>query len=142
MESKDPALANLTDKKTPMGNKHREYMEALVSSFGVITTAALSVGVHRQTHYDWCRDVEGFKEAAQKAIELGEESGLDFAESKLFQKIRNEDLGGICFYLKCKGKKRGYIERSEVALSGAVDVSLEKLSEEQLKKIAQGNPDD
>jgi len=41
------------------------------------------------------------------------EKTLDLAESKLVQKIRDGNLGAIIFYLKCKGKSRGYVERME-----------------------------
>jgi hypothetical protein len=39
---------------------------------------------------------------------------LDFAESQLFKSIQNGSDTATIFYLKCKGKKRGYIDRAEV----------------------------
>lgn len=42
-----------------------------------------------------------------------EETKLDLAEKYLFDLMKGGNLGAICFYLKCKGKKRGYIERQE-----------------------------
>lgn len=38
---------------------------------------------------------------------------LDFAESELFKQIKEGNITGVIFFLKTKGKKRGYIERSE-----------------------------
>jgi hypothetical protein len=41
------------------------------------------------------------------------ENILDMAEIKLEEKVSEKDLGALCFLLKCKGKKRGYVERTE-----------------------------
>jgi len=41
------------------------------------------------------------------------ESIIDLAESKLIENINDNDNTAIIFYLKTKGKHRGYIERSE-----------------------------
>jgi hypothetical protein len=42
---------------------------------------------------------------------------LDFAENKLMQHIKDGDTTSLIFYLKCKGKHRGYVEKSNVELS-------------------------
>jgi len=39
---------------------------------------------------------------------------LDMAESKLISKIKDGNLTAVIFYLKTKGKDRGYVERGEV----------------------------
>ena len=38
---------------------------------------------------------------------------LDLTEHALIKQIKEENLGAIIFYLKCQGKKRGYIERDK-----------------------------
>lgn len=38
---------------------------------------------------------------------------LDLTEHALIKQIKEENLGAIIFYLKCQGKKRGYIEREK-----------------------------
>ena len=43
-----------------------------------------------------------------------QDSLLDLAESKLLENIENNENTAIIFYLKTKGKKRGYIEKQEV----------------------------
>jgi transposase-like protein len=85
-------------------------LAALEKSLGVVTTAARQVGIERTTHYVWMKEDEDYK----RAVESLEDVALDFAESKLHSLIQNEDTAATIFYLKTKGKKRGYIERQEI----------------------------
>jgi hypothetical protein len=39
---------------------------------------------------------------------------LDFAESQLHKQIGDQNTSATIFYLKTKGKKRGYVERQEI----------------------------
>lgn len=89
-------------------------LTALEQSLGVVTTAAVKAGIHRSTHFRWLKDDEAYKEAVDELQTMA----LDFAESNLFQKIRSGDTTAIIFFLKTKGKSRGYIERMEL---GAAD---------------------
>ena len=43
-----------------------------------------------------------------------ENVALDFAESQLHKQISDNSTAATIFYLKTKGKKRGYIERQEI----------------------------
>lgn len=88
----------------------KKMIEALEKSLGVVTTACKSVGIARSTHYDWMESDEDYK----KSVEGLQDVALDFAESKLFKSIENGSDTATIFYLKTKGKKRGYIERQEV----------------------------
>jgi len=38
---------------------------------------------------------------------------LDNAESVLYKAVLNGEAWAVCFFLKCQGKSRGYIERQE-----------------------------
>lgn len=50
----------------------------------------------------------------EEALETIQEGFLDLAESKLLTAIRKGAPWAICFYLKCQGKDRGWIERQEL----------------------------
>jgi len=93
-------------------------IEALKKTLGIVTSAALKANVSRQTHYTWLEnDPEYAKDVASIA-----DLALDFAESQLHKQINNDDTTATIFYLKCRGKKRGYIERSELEHSGRLEL--------------------
>ncbi len=65
--------------------------------------------------------VEKFKETKQAYIDECE-SNLDLAELKLIENINDNDNTAIIFYLKTKGKSRGYVERQEIQTDGAINI--------------------
>jgi len=97
--------------------KKQAMLEALEASMGVVSTACQLVEISRRTHYDWLAKDEAYK----KAVAEIENVALDFAESKLFKNIEKAKEASIFFYLKTKGKKRGYIERQEIKMDGSIE---------------------
>lgn len=95
---------------TKFNIQKRAMLEALEKSLGVVTTAAKIVGIDRSTHYKWLTSDEKYK----KAVEEINNVALDFVESKLFKSIEKGRDAPIIFYLKTKGKNRGYVERQEI----------------------------
>lgn len=107
-------------------------LEALEKYKGIVSTACASIGLARSTYYDWYNKDEEFKSKVDEIADVA----LDFVEGKLFEKINGVMIAGkgadeddeveqpcykvppsdtaIIFYLKTKGKKRGYIEKTEV----------------------------
>lgn len=96
--------------------KKQAMLEALEKSLGVVTTACQIVGISRRTHYDWLENDPEYK----KAVDALQDVALDFAESKLFKNIEKAKEASIFFFLKTKGKKRGYIERQEIVHEGDI----------------------
>ena len=87
----------------------KKMLEAMEQSLGVVTSACKSVGIDRSSHYRWMHEDEDYKESAENITELA----IDFVESRLFKQIREGSTTGAIFYLKTKGKNRGYIETTE-----------------------------
>lgn len=87
----------------------RALIEAMTKSLGIVTTACKIAGCDRSTYYKFYREDEEFK----NEIDELENIALDFAESQLHKKIKDGCTTSTIFYLKTKGKKRGYIERTE-----------------------------
>ena len=84
-------------------------IEALEKSLGIVTTAAKTVGIARSTHYDWIEKDEEYRKAVEDIAEMT----IDFAESQLHKQIKDGVQASTIFYLKTKGKKRGYVEAQE-----------------------------
>jgi len=108
------------DKKALRGKKKAMY-EALVSQLGIVTAAVNQVGINRRTHYLWLDKDENYKMWVTELPELA----LDFAENALFKLMKDRNTAAVIFYLKTKGKGRGYIERVEHdnKHSGKLDVN-------------------
>jgi hypothetical protein len=139
--SKDNSIKKT--KEDGFSLKKKSFIEAWENSFGNITVACKALKMSRQTFYDWKNEDEVFKQALKDA-EPGE-IFLDFAESALQNKIRKGDTTAIIFALKTKGKKRGYIERSEhinVEQKLPFEGWTEEELEAQLKKELDGGEDE
>lgn len=95
-------------------------IEALEKSLGIVTVASKSVGVSRQTFYDYYNSDADFKKQVDELDNLA----LDFAESQLHKRIKDGSDAATIFYLKCKGKKRGYIERTETDININTDGAI------------------
>ena len=91
-----------------------QFIKAYAEQKGFISEVCIAVGISRQTFYRWKKNDKTFCEI----IEDIEEGLIDFVESKLFNRIEKEDITAIIFFLKTKGKGRGYVERIEQLLQG------------------------
>lgn len=99
----------MTSKSDKSDTKKKKLLEALELSLGVVTSACKKAGVHRSTYYEWYKEDEDFR----KQVDDLNNVALDFAESQLHQQIQGGNTSATIFYLKTKGKQRGYVERQE-----------------------------
>lgn len=94
---------------------------ALIASGGVYTGAAEKL---RQISPDGkCspNTVKGYVErhpTLKAAVEEIADMNLDLAETMLLAAVAKGEAWAVCFYLKCKGKQRGWTERAEVTGPG------------------------
>ena len=88
----------------------RQVAAALRASAGLRSQAAKKLGCVPSTitNYISRHKVLGKVEAEAR------EATLDLAEDRLIQNIREGKEASIFFYLKCKGKGRGYVEKDRV----------------------------
>jgi hypothetical protein len=109
-------------------------VEALTKSLGVVTTACRVAEVSTTQHYQWIKDDP---EYANKVIDIAEVA-KDFVESALFGQIQEGNTTATIFYMKCKMRERGYIEKMDVDLKTGrpdlSDMSTEEIREYLAKK--------
>jgi len=89
-------------------------LDAMEKNLGIVTDSCRQIGISRDTHYRWLKEDKQYK----KAIKDIENVALDFVESALLQQIKKGNPLSTMFYLKCKAKKRGYIEQQDVKITG------------------------
>jgi hypothetical protein len=99
----------------------QKMIEALEKSLGIVTSASRLAGIRRETHYHWLRSDKEYK-ARVKEIE---NVALDFAETQLHKQIAKGNPLSTIFYLKCKAKKRGYIEQHNLEIKGNMKFTAE-----------------
>ena len=92
-----------------------------------VSATCTALGMSRQTFYVRKNSDAELREMLDDA----DDAIIDFAESKLVEKIGEGDLTDTIFFLKTKGKKRGYVEKYEN------DVSVNSF-----EKLLQELPDD
>jgi len=107
-------------KGTTTRQNKQAMLDALEKSLGIVTTAAKMVGITRITHYIWMQNDHEYK----KAVDELQDMVLDFAESQLHKQIKEGNTTATIFYLKTKGKKRDYIERTEIKHETGIESAI------------------
>lgn len=126
-------------RKIPEENKvKKRFVEAIKKHHGLLTVACKAVGICYDTYRKWYRLDEEFHKNVNIALHQSREKTTDLAEGKLFQAIDKGEMTGIIFYLKTKGKERGYIERQEITGKDGDGLfekdSLAKIAKEIIEK--------
>lgn len=141
MKKDTDGIVTITDKEFPAISdmRKRAMLEALKAKLGIVSAAAQSVGIHRDTHYDWMKKDNDYN----LAVRIIGEAAIDFAEGKLFELIngvkvqypqkagetqptvyiREPNVAAVIFYLKTKAKHRGYVERFQLQDMGDDDIN-------------------
>jgi hypothetical protein len=124
------------DKSNKSDTLKKNLLKALALSHSVVTDACKKAGCSRKTFYEYLKEDKAFA----SEVEDIKEQALDFTESQLFKLINGyslpedkvffragdqeptivkgkkhlgPDTTAVIFHLKTKGKKRGYVERTE-----------------------------
>jgi len=93
--------------------RKKRFLKMLSLCGGIVSHAAKQLGVGVSGHYNWMNTDAEYR----KKVRQIEEDVLDFTESKLHELVQQGDNAAIFFLLKCKGKRRGYSEKTESEFS-------------------------
>jgi hypothetical protein len=117
--------------------KKKRFLEEFARARGIISVASNNVGISRQQVWNWTQSDPDFKTLYDNILE----DQIDFVENKLIEKIEDGSDTAIIFYLKCKGKKRGYVEKQEFDINNMtknVKVSFGELNDEDTLNLLNG----
>jgi hypothetical protein len=101
-----------------------EVRAALIAAGGIDVFAAKSLGCSTRV----VRAYRARHPSLQKVVDDCIEANLDLAESQLIKAIENGSLSAIVFYLKTKGRRRGYAERRDVTGKDGETLSLAEVT--------------
>jgi hypothetical protein len=89
--------------------KQNKFLKIFEKQMGMVMTTCRQVGIGQQTYYGW---LNKDKEFAERIFEQ-KEMNIDFAEGKMYQKIKKGEWRSIKFFLENHGKERGYSKTGE-----------------------------
>ena len=100
-----------------MANKdkytEKQIAQALEKAGGFLSVASKSLGCTRRTIYNYLERYPNLKELCDDI----REQYLDLGEAELLKKIKKGSTPELIFFLKTKGKSRGYVEKQELDIS-------------------------
>ena len=116
-----------------------QLITAIKKNGGIVADVVKSL--HKEYGIDITRDaIYKRKESAPAiaaAFDEAEDEMLDIAESKLIKAIKRGEMKPIMFYLRTKGKRRGYTERQEITGANEKPIEVDPFANwttEQLKE--------
>lgn len=94
---------------------------ALIKANGLVTVAAKMLGVTQSAITQRVKKSPRLQKAKEDVVE----KMLDVAENALHSRMHDEkNLTASIFYLKTKGKHRGYSEKQDIELSGKFEAPI------------------
>ena len=93
--------------------KKESILKALEKSLGIVTVACKNANIPPSTFYKWLNEDEEFAKQVQDI----ENIALDFGESQLHKQIGDGSTSATIFFLNTKGKRMGYVEKSELDIT-------------------------
>lgn len=97
--------------------KKKALLAELKKNHNIVSYACDKVGCSKVLFYKYKKEDDKFR----AEVDAIADDALDYVESKLYENIEANDTTAMIFYLKAKGKKRGYNERIEHDVSHQIE---------------------
>jgi hypothetical protein len=115
----------------------RKLIKAMAANLKIVSKACRDVGVDRSVYYEYYKNDPEF---ARQIDEL-EEVVVDFYEAALAKQANEGNAASTMYFLKCRGKKRGYSDLSRTDHNCSIELKVNnsnELTDDQLRAIATG----
>jgi hypothetical protein len=103
-----------------VARKKELFLDALRKTLGNIGEALELTGYPRSTVDSWRKKDSKFATAVAGMADVA----LDYVEGNLMKQIGAGNSASTIFYLKTKGKKRGYTEKQELDVNGMMNINM------------------
>ena len=117
-----------------------QVLKAIKNSQGLVTRIQKKLETATGEHWNW-ETVKNYIEkwdSCKEAVKAEKESMLDLAENNVFKDLARGDIHTSKWYLKMKGKERGYVETQEIQMSNQdplnINLTGETMTAEELAK--------
>ncbi len=125
---------NTISKQKRLNVRQKRFLTALRQNAAYNITKACEVSkIDRQLHYYWLKTNETYK----KLFDEVSEEQIDWVETNLMKNIKEGNVAAQIFFLKTRGKGRGYVEGIQVDIRKKVATDdLSDLSNDELENLA------
>ena len=111
---------------------------ALEKNLGIVTAACKEVGISRDSYYDYYNNDPEFRRKVDDINEIA----IDFTESQLFKKIKQGSERSILFFMKYKGRKRGYTDSVDITSGGKTITEIKLIQVKNRKDVEEDGTND
>lgn len=85
-----------------------KFLKSLKSNLGLVYASSKETGISVEDHNRWMSVDNDYK----KQVSEIDGHAIDYVESTLLKLVEERNPQAIMFYLKTKGKERGYVEKT------------------------------
>ena len=111
------------------------FLRSLKANLGLVFASSKETGISVEDHNRWLSEDSDYK---KQVIEI-DGHAIDYVESTLLKLVEERNPQAIMFYLKTKGKDRGYVEKAPTGeqKDKGEDLPFDMSREDKLKVILQ-----